>query len=267
MKRTLTTLFTACCLLAACGPTPEPVPDSGDDSVSKFDARKRVAKGDSNVDFCAKFGWYDDGICDDFCANPDPDCQATSECTSDSDCGDGEYCQPGFCYLYCSVDDLDCCESNHCAPVEDPQPAPDPGDDGGDDGEPIDPEQDECDVDADCASGESCVELPCPAFCAEGADCCPDVCVADDVDDEPTSCKEDADCSGDEVCELPTCFLACDAADPDCCPGTCTPPEFVDECESDSDCSNGEVCTPGLCLLHCSVDDPTCCGPNTCEAI
>jgi hypothetical protein len=44
-------------------------------------------------DVCAEYGWYDDGVCDDFCLNPDPDCTSTgpdpepsAECAEPEDC-------------------------------------------------------------------------------------------------------------------------------------------------------------------------------------
>jgi hypothetical protein len=62
------------------------------DGISKSDARAQAAKGDLPIDFCEAFGWYGDGVCDDFCANPDPDCDGDQYCYSDDQCGAGERC-------------------------------------------------------------------------------------------------------------------------------------------------------------------------------
>lgn len=287
-------LTMACCLAAACGSAEPAEPQS--ETLTKQEAQRRMERADNTTDFCDFMGWYGDGICDDWCPQPDPDCGAPDEpgdddqvgcasdadcaageycelpvcltwcpagdatccgggvcqpnsdpdeCVTDADCGDGEYCQPGMCLMYCSVDDEDCCGPNQCVPAPDPDPAP---------------EGDQCQTDADCGSGESCEESICPAFCAEGARCCPLVCVPE----PPTNCQSDADCSAGEVCDEQICPWFCDGSDPNCCPGQCKAPEAADECETDADCASDEMCQPGVCLMYCSVDDPECCARNTC---
>jgi len=47
--------------------------------LSKDDVRARgkadeASFHDDGFDYCAAFGWYGDGVCDDFCLNRDPDC-------------------------------------------------------------------------------------------------------------------------------------------------------------------------------------------------
>ena len=45
-------------------------------------------------DLCEELGWYDDGICDDFCESPDPDCAPPpDECYTDADCAENESCE------------------------------------------------------------------------------------------------------------------------------------------------------------------------------
>ncbi|HEY8141462.1 MAG TPA: phospholipase D-like domain-containing protein [Kofleriaceae bacterium] len=59
--------------LAAC--------DSSDgDPITKDEARGRGGKSDDGIDLCEWLGWYGDGICDDFCPLPDPDCPPPPEC-------------------------------------------------------------------------------------------------------------------------------------------------------------------------------------------
>ena len=87
MKRlSLSLLLTSLLCATACAP------DAGDAGISKSDARAQAGKADHNIDFCEMFDWYDDGVCDDFCANPDPDCDGDQYCFSDSGCDEGETC-------------------------------------------------------------------------------------------------------------------------------------------------------------------------------
>lgn len=76
--------ITSLCFMLACTPD-EPRTDASEASegadLSKEEARARLAgKADDSLgfDICAKSGWYGDGVCDDFCDNPDPDCAPTT---------------------------------------------------------------------------------------------------------------------------------------------------------------------------------------------
>jgi len=86
---TRSSLFLSSLLLTAVAACAAPIDEA---PISKADARAQASKADSPFDFCEAFDWYDDGICDDFCAHPDPDCSGDQYCFSDSDCGDGEAC-------------------------------------------------------------------------------------------------------------------------------------------------------------------------------
>jgi len=69
MRRVLIALL----IFAAC--------DSGEsEPISKDEARARGGKSDDGIDLCEWLGWYGDGICDDFCPLPDPDCPPAAEC-------------------------------------------------------------------------------------------------------------------------------------------------------------------------------------------
>jgi len=46
----------------------------------------------SDCDFCEQSGWYTDGVCDDFCPEPDPDCIVSCGGELELTCGEGEYC-------------------------------------------------------------------------------------------------------------------------------------------------------------------------------
>lgn len=69
----MTTRFTFAALLFAAACTNQDSPT--EPGLTKDEARGLAGKGD-HIDYCAIYDWYNDGICDDFCANPDPDCGA-----------------------------------------------------------------------------------------------------------------------------------------------------------------------------------------------
>jgi len=49
--------------------------------LTKDEARARTIDGKTDhFDWCAEFDWYGDGVCDEFCLDPDPDCTVDDEC-------------------------------------------------------------------------------------------------------------------------------------------------------------------------------------------
>ena len=44
-------------------------------SLTKEDAAALLESDSLDYDPCETYGWYDDGVCDDFCPNPDPSCE------------------------------------------------------------------------------------------------------------------------------------------------------------------------------------------------
>lgn len=183
----------------ACGPDEEPV--AGDPVMTKDDARAAAGKGDQ-YDWCELFDWYDDGICDDFCVRPDPDCGAEPACVSDADCPDG------YCEHYAT-----------CAAIGCPPPPPS-----------------QCIV-ASCDDGSSAPDAsslapttcaPAPESCGDsevlavvgGCEQCVDARSCEPVEPQPQMCGGIAGFQCDEgfVCQMPagTCGWA-DVA------GTCVP--------------------------------------------
>ncbi len=82
-------------LLSACieeGPDTKNTPD-----ITKDDARANGGKSDSGADLCDILNWYGDGVCDDFCPQPDADC--AKGCSADSDCSAGAICLDGSCQV------------------------------------------------------------------------------------------------------------------------------------------------------------------------
>ncbi len=76
--------------------------DESESRLTKGEAAK-MAKADSGVDYCEKYGWYKDDVCDDFCLKPDPDC-----CDADADCEYGQkWCEEGEC-VPCDNSGLTC---------------------------------------------------------------------------------------------------------------------------------------------------------------
>ena len=61
-------------------------PEEGSKDLTKDEAKKLKKAGDT-TDYCDTFGWYKDGICDNFCANPDPEC---------AQCAAVPACRPGY---------------------------------------------------------------------------------------------------------------------------------------------------------------------------
>ena len=75
-------LIMACvvALLAGCGAdaAPDAQPGAEGDTPSKLDAAKQrqaAGKADLPFDLCARYGWYEDDVCDWFCSDHDPMCQ------------------------------------------------------------------------------------------------------------------------------------------------------------------------------------------------
>lgn len=88
--------------LVGCGGETESDPQPDKREIAE---QLAAGKADAMVDWCAEFDWYDDGICDDFCLQPDPDCDTGDgyEPCGDLSCGD-------MCSV-CSPDDADCFET------------------------------------------------------------------------------------------------------------------------------------------------------------
>jgi hypothetical protein len=66
--------FFLCVLAVGCGstgsgPTEPTTPITKDEAAAASEGA-----ADSGIDYCARYGWYDDAECDGFCVLPDPDC-------------------------------------------------------------------------------------------------------------------------------------------------------------------------------------------------
>lgn len=111
----------------------------------------RPARADGGFDWCDWLRFYDDGICDDWCPSPDPDCEVQEPAS----CG-------GFAGLTwgnaCEASSMgtDVAAQGECD-THDPEPDPEP-----------EPEQPACSTDSDCDEGESC------QWCWGGPACVPD---------------------------------------------------------------------------------------------
>lgn len=100
MKEMTKLIATALCIFAmlalGCGDTENEAAPGTSPEISKEEAAQLEGKSDKGIDLCEFLGWYDDGICDEFCVLPDPDC-GPSGCSADSDCASGQVCQSGTC--------------------------------------------------------------------------------------------------------------------------------------------------------------------------
>lgn len=74
-------VVTLCCVVfsGCAGDTDDGLTDSGKPEDGKEDAVGRLCRDaglPADCDICTEREWYGDGECDDFCSNPDPDCEA-----------------------------------------------------------------------------------------------------------------------------------------------------------------------------------------------
>ena len=201
------------------------------------------------------------GMCEiiGYCVDEEP----MGECLHDADCGPAEYCHMDLvCEVSCNGDCYDnegdwcgteeCYEVGYCMPLF----------------------EGDCQEDADCPEGSSCLVACAAPLCieTEEADCPPPACYGECVPDEPIQCYSDYDCSKKEVCVDSLCvpFICADQA---CPPGfeldvqICECVELPNPCVV-SGCS-GEVCAVEPMVTEC-IDEPwlvcfqpefTTCGP------
>ncbi len=211
-----------------------------DGTVTKADARAMGGVDDNGEDICDVLDWYGDGVCDDFCVEPDSDCDTNNEPannlptnndpanneptnneptnnepvnnlptnnTSGGDCG-------GIAGLVCA--DTDFCnypDDTYCGAADqlgtcEPRPEacaavyePVCGCDGNDYGNA-------------CTANSAGVDVAADGECA-------------------TACAADSDCAAGESCVAGVC-------------------EASAICAADSDCARGELCVDGAC-----TSDPT----------
>lgn len=243
--------------LIGCG-SEEPDP-TGDDAPSKQELAEQLASGkaDSMTDWCAVFDWYDDGICDDFCALPDGDCA-----TDDYDpcgglsCGDDcSVCDPSDPNCFETAVIKMCQPDGTCAASVAMCGGDDTNnDDGGGDYEPCGGLScgDTCTIcdptDPDCA------ETSVIKMCQADGTCAASVPTCDDYDPcEGLACGEscslcapgDTDCY--ETADLKFCQAdgTCSGVEPD----SCDPDGEYDPC--------GGLACGDLCTL-CDPSDPDC---------
>lgn len=222
------------------------------------------------------WGCTTDGQCAWTCGPPPAD-----GCSTDAQCGKGEYCAfdsgcaackvaggctckgtctdvppelpPGACLA-----DSDCDAGLTCLPTPCPMIAcvADPSDPASGGCPPCygvcskPPEPTGCASDADCGKGEACVKKFCPkapcVISADGTVTCPP-CTGQCEATGPAPCSANADCAVGETCEILTCGDGPCIIDPATGVETCPP------------CSG--VCTPGDGVVGCQADSE--CKPGT----
>lgn len=152
-------------------------------------------------DACVDNGWYGDGVCDSFCASPDPDCDAGApppgDATTSDVCADNSWYNDGICDDFCPSPDPDCDTGGGSTGTSDVCAANGWYGDGVCDDFCASP-------DPDCAASDVCADngwygdMVCDDFCAQPDPDCDDVCAQNDW-------------YGDGACDT-----FCPLADPDC---------------------------------------------------
>jgi len=238
-----------------------------EETLSREEARRLYyGSADHYGDLCEIFGFYGDGICDDFCSAPDPDCTATEPaCVEDADCPNG------YCAHFAT------CLAIGCPP---PPPSQCVTPDCGDGTDAL------CRMlPPTCGPGEtvavigycySCVdartcEPPTPPSCDDGtmALCAivPPTCADDEilaVINHCYSCVDPVTCEppAPNFCEVARCAAGyeCDPVREECV----AEPQPEPGCVSDSDCPADEYCGPGICYFWCPAEESSCCEPPQC---
>lgn len=270
--------------LSACGAGV----DDSDGEPSRFvDDGGNVKPGeDDGVDYCAEFGWYSDGTCDEICQLPDPDCLGSEEAPSP-------------------------CRGPRCGPAPaEPDPEPEPSDPPPDDDGPGEPS---CELPEDTVYHEvsddpdECARIT--FSCPQGQDPifneCGCGCLEPTYGTLPVSCLDDSlptvDRLGDPdecatiryVCEdgwepfVDDCGCGCKKADELCYDDSsedvevygigeeCTRIDFAcssdmeyfddacgcgckrpDICLTDADCEGGSTCQPVACPFRTDAECP-----------
>ena len=255
MKRSILIL----CVLAGCVADAPTESESAAAQAFRAEHTGKQPMAADGPDYCDIFDFYGDTICDTFCAQPDPDCDAQNECLKDSDCETGSECVAGdLCLFSCALGDPTCCTGNTCQPMN------------------TAPEK-TCTDNADCAGGEICDPGICLHWCTvDDPECCTQSSCQPVAENTPVDeCLSSSDCADNEVCDPGICLDFCLPSEPGCCaPNTCealpaapAPSEDGNECLRDSDCVGDERCVPGeLCTHWCLEGDPLCCIGNVCES-
>ncbi|RLB56015.1 MAG: hypothetical protein DRJ42_04525 [Deltaproteobacteria bacterium] len=213
---------------------------------TKDEARSLGGSTDLGADICASEGWYDDGECDEFCAEPDGDCDATCFAYPSCEVWETEHERWEDCPA-----DASCREETLCgATVWCSDGATCPGVPSCGDGETAHESWQDCPADASCREESVCGAT---IWCSStGATCL----AYPSCDEGETAHERWEDCPADASCrEVTLCSATiwCSADEAPVCPG-----DNPEGC-LDRGCAEGFVCdtTMGTAPSGCVCEPET----------
>lgn len=255
MKRFSYSIVCLMMIAAGCGDT---ALKSSTPSKDEIRNGSNNSSGGDGTDYCDLYGWYDDGTCDDFCDQEDPDCLLDQ-------CAAYPVCPAGYNESQiCDVDGANCILATECGTtikcqIEDEMCVGEPAS--------CDPGYEfvnSCSGYADCYSQHDvcgnyfgCALIP---VCTQAVACPAGTLEIDSCDEVSPSCVELLNsCGGSTFCQRNE---ACEAF-PSCSPDT-REVEFCDTsksyCSTSSICGYTVYCIPDLdcdAVPFCQDDEVT----------
>ncbi|MHB1843412.1 MAG: hypothetical protein ACYCWW_01080 [Deltaproteobacteria bacterium] len=142
-----------------------------------------------------------------------------------------------------------------------------------------------CQLESDCAQGQSCQGGSCAAcrtvcteMCVLGSSCQADAngCVSCQPNPAPPACQTEADCAQGQSCQGGSCAACPQACTEMCVLGSscqadangcvsCQPNPTAPSCQSDWDCPPGQICQAGSCAACPQACSAMCVLGSSCQ--